>query len=273
MPPGEAAVDAENEPAQRLELEETLSIESRAFRMARRIGLLDGSPAIEDILDQARFANPLSVALGRDVLASYFAGALLMPYDSFLEAARALRHDIHGLQRRFAASFEQVCHRLATLQRPGDEGIPLHFLRVDIAGNVSKRFGGSGFRIPRYGGICPRWPVHMAFLTPGRITAQLCELPDGERFFNIACAITKPAPRHGQPDSHFAIMIGCDAAHAAAFVYADGLDLDGAPAVAPVGTTCRLCDRADCAQRAFPPLGQEPAATPAPEEYAPVSAE
>jgi predicted transcriptional regulator len=37
-------------------------------------------------------------------------------------------------------------------------------------------------------------------------------------------------------------------------VYADGYDLDNLDAAVPIGTTCRLCDRLDCEQRAFPPL-------------------
>src|SRR5207245_10357632 len=115
-------------------------------------------------------------------LVSYFAAALIMPYDAFRTAAADLRHDVARLVTRFDASFEQVCHRLATLRRPTTEGVPMHFIRVDIAGNISKRFSASGLRLPRYGGACPRWIVHHAFATPGRIVSQIARLPDGDGY-------------------------------------------------------------------------------------------
>ena len=190
--------------------------------------------------------------------------ALLMPYGPFLEAARDSRHDLDLLSRRFQTSFEQVCHRLTTLQRLGAEGIAFHFLRVDIAGNISKRYAGSGFLIPQYGGACPRWIVHAAFLTPGRIVAQIASLTDGTSFFEIARAIEKPAGGgHHQPRSHFSIGLGCDLSRARELVYSDGLDLDSPRAAVPVGVTCRMCDRRDCAQRAFPPVLQSLALDPA----------
>ena len=87
----------------------------------------------------------------------------MMPYDRFLEAANEDRYDIDILRNRFGVSFEQVCHRLTTLRRPGAEGVPFHFIRVDIAGNISKRFSASGIHIARFGAACPRWNVYAAF--------------------------------------------------------------------------------------------------------------
>jgi len=169
-----------------------------------------------------------------------------MPYGSLLEAAADLRHDLARLGARFDCSFEQVCHRLATLRRPGAEGVPIHFLRTDIAGNISKRFSGSGLRLPRYGSACPRWVIHEAFTTPGRLAVQVAALPDGERYLFVARAEV-PVERFGQ--CH-AVMIGASLRAAQRFVYADGLDLGAPSAATPVGITCRQCPHEACASRA-----------------------
>ena len=180
-------------------------------------------------------------------LANYFAGAVIMPYEAFRATASALRHDIARLGIRYDASFEQVSHRLATLRRPSAEGVPMHFMRTDIAGNISKRFSASGLRLPRYGGACPRWIVHHAFATPGRIVSQIVRLPDGDGYLLVAKAeIAAPG---GGPSR--ATMVGASLAHARQFVYADGLDLDAPSIAVPVGVTCRQCPREDCAERAF----------------------
>ena len=59
-----------------------------------------------------------TVSLLKVTLAAYFAGAVMMPYDAFLESAKNLRYDLDLLARRFDTSLEQVCHRLTTLERP-----------------------------------------------------------------------------------------------------------------------------------------------------------
>ena len=92
-------------------------------------------------------------------------------------------------------SFEQICHRMTTLQRPSMSGIPLHLVRTDIAGNISKRFSLSGIHIPRHSGACPRWNVYAAFLNPGQINIQLSQMPDGQRYFCIAKAGIPTPPR------------------------------------------------------------------------------
>ena len=172
---------------------------------------------------------------------------MLMPYDRFHAEAQTLRYDIDVLCERFAASWEQVCHRLTTLRRPGAEGIRFQFLRTDIAGNVSKRFSVSGLHLPRYGGICPRWAVHQAFLAPDRVAIQHAQLEDGSRYLFVARALTKGPSGFGIPRSTYSVMIGCDAAYASSMVYGD------APGpLVPVGLSCRRCTRLDCAQRAYP---------------------
>jgi predicted transcriptional regulator/transcriptional regulator with XRE-family HTH domain len=243
-----------DEKGRRLLLSEALPEPTRAFQMARQLGRHACADEIEAAIGTSRLADPAPQALARDQLAKYFAGALLLPYTPFLEAARETRHDLDLLCRRFQASFEQVCHRLTTLQRVGAEGLPFHFVRLDIAGNISKRYSDTGFQIPQYGGACPRWIGHAAFLTPGRTVTRIEALPDGTTFFQVARADSKPAGGHLRPQSHFSVTLGCDIARAGELVYSDTLNLDDPRAAVPVGVSCRLCERMDCAQRAFPPV-------------------
>lgn len=238
----------------RLSLSEALRRGSRNFQLAHQAGLLTQRAVLDRISDNPILTSDESRALCRVALANYFAGAVLMPYDAFLESARRERYDIELLGDRFRASFEQACHRLTTLRRPGAEGIPFHMARIDIAGNLSKRFSASGWRFARFSGACPRWNVFEAFLTPGMIRTQVSQTPDGQVFFDIARTVSKQSGGFHAPRTRYAIMIGCEVVHARELVYADGRDLASADAIVPIGPTCRLCDRLDCEQRAFPPV-------------------
>lgn len=239
-----------------LALSESLPPRGRTFQLAHQVCLLSHEDELERLVADAALTTDESRTLGRAVLANYFAGAVLMPYARFLEAARRERHDVELLGHRFRASFEQVCHRLTTLRRPGAEGLPFHIVRVDIAGNMSKRFSGSGIRFPRFSGNCPRWNVHAAFLTPGMIRVQLSRMPDGTAYFCFARTVHKDRGSYLTPQTVYAIGMGCEVRHAPQLVYADGVDLDNLDAAVPIGTTCRLCERLDCQQRAFPSLQQ-----------------
>jgi predicted transcriptional regulator/DNA-binding XRE family transcriptional regulator len=238
----------------RLFLSEVLPPRSRNFQLAHQIGLLSLQSDFDDILRGAHLTTPDSVTLCKVALANYFAGAVLMPYERFRESADAVRYDIELLGHRFRTSFEQVCHRLTTLQRPGNEGVPFHLVRVDIAGNISKRFSASGIRFARFSGSCPRWNVHKAFLTPQTVRTQVSQMPDGTRYFSISRTIRKSRAGYGSPHTLLAIELGCDIRHARRLVYADGVDLDSPEATVPIGVTCRLCERLECGQRAFPSI-------------------
>ena len=241
--------------SRRLSLSEVLAPWSRQFQLAHQLGLLEAAPAIDAIVErsQKNLNTPESVKLCRIALANYFAGALLMPYDDFYRMAEEVRYDIELLQHHYTASWEQVCHRLTTLRKPGAIGVPFHFVRVDIAGNISKRFSGTGIRFARFSGSCPRWDVHAAFLTPGRIRTQLSTMPDNTAYFCIARTIRK-SYGYASGDALMAVGIGCPVRDARKLVYADGYDLANLEAAVPIGTSCRLCERANCEQRAFPPL-------------------
>ena len=237
-----------------LVLSELLPRPSRVFHLAYQAGLLECREAFDAIIAAAKLASPEGETLCRVGLANYFAGAVMMPYEPFLAAARSVRYDVEQLMHRFRVSFEQACHRLTTLQRPDDSGVPFFFVRADSAGNVIKRFSAAGFHFSRFGGSCPRWIVHEAFGTPGLVRTQIARLPDGAAFFCIARTVERPGGGFHTPPTRHAIGLGCDLARAGELVYADGLDLTRLDAAAEIGIGCRLCERDNCRQRAFPPL-------------------
>jgi predicted transcriptional regulator len=241
----------------RITFSEVLPPRSRHFQLAHQIALIDH----DELLSRLLAADPdlqgdSARTLARLALANYFAGAVLMPYEPFARAARAVRYDIEALGHRFRTSFEQICHRLTTLRRPGLEGIPFHFARVDLAGNLSKRFAGSGIRFARFSGACPLWNVFRAFLTPGRLCIQLSRMPGGETYFDIARTVTAGTGGFHSPPTLYSIGLGCEVRYADELIYADGVDLTNREAAVPIGATCRLCTRTDCAQRAFPSVQQ-----------------
>jgi predicted transcriptional regulator/DNA-binding XRE family transcriptional regulator len=228
--------------------------QTRTFQMLLQVALLTQDKLLEATLDLARFQSDAARAIAKIGLANYFAGAALMPYGPFLQAAQDTRHDLEILANRFGASIEQVCHRLSTLQRPGAKGIPFFFVRVDQAGTITKRHSATRLQFARFGGACPLWNVHRAFETPGRFLRQLAETPDGVRYISLARDVSKPGGSFGAPVRRFAIALGCEVKHADALVYADDLDLTNARAFEPIGISCRICERTDCHQRSVPPL-------------------
>jgi predicted transcriptional regulator/transcriptional regulator with XRE-family HTH domain len=245
----------------RLDLSEMLPLPSRTFQLAFQIALLGFRKEIDGLIGGGKFSTPEADSLARSALASYFASAVMTPYPRFLEAARSTRYDLSVLQHRFGMSFEQVCHRLTTLRRKGQEGVPFHLIRVDIAGNISKRFSASGIQMARFGAACPRWNVYDAFATPGLLRVQVSEMPDGTRFFCVASTIRpsgRGVGRNGlmQTGGQLAIGLGTSIQHADQMIYADGLNLDDTQIITPIGVSCRTCPRNDCADRAVPSLHQ-----------------
>lgn len=237
-------------------LGEVLPPRSRNFQLAYQVAFLDHREALDRMSRDPQLTTEAARRLARVGLANYFAAAVMMPYERFRTSAQALRYDVGQLGHRFRTSFEQVCHRLTTLARPGAEGIPFHFVRIDIAGNISKRFSPSAFRFARFSGACPRWNEHAAFLSPGVLRRQIAEMPDGSRYFCLARTVRDEQGGFHAPHAVHAVGIGCEARFAKELVYADGIDLEDQGTVVPVGVTCRTCERDACEQRAFPSVMQ-----------------
>lgn len=231
-------------------------VSRRAFYIAYQIGLLEHHELMSRIIDDAGFASDEATSVARVGLANYYAAALLMPYQTLLTKARQERYDVENLQRHFAVSFEAVCHRLSSMQRPGAKSIPFYFVRVDKAGNVSKRQSVSGFHFARSGGACALWNVHDAFSAPGKILKQVAQLPDGKTYFCLARTVTKSTGGHLTPQREFAVGLGCSIEHAQQLIYATGIDLSNPEAMVPIGSSCRACERLECTQRAFPPTSK-----------------
>ncbi|MFI9460711.1 short-chain fatty acyl-CoA regulator family protein [Streptomyces xiamenensis] len=245
------------DPARReLRLSGRLRPGQRAFRMATQVALMEYAEELSALAAQDFAADTDAWALARIGVAHYVAAALLLPYGVFHGAAEELRYDIERLTDRFGLGYETVCHRLSTLQRPRLRGVPFSFVRVDRAGNMSKRQSATGFHFSRAGGTCPLWNVYEAFAAPGRIHVQIAAMPDGRRYLWTARTVTRHQGGWGEPRKTFAIGLGCELRHAGRLVYSDGLDLSHRAAATPVGMGCRICERLDCPQRAVPPLGQ-----------------
>ncbi|MCJ8143617.1 short-chain fatty acyl-CoA regulator family protein [Ancylobacter sp. A5.8] len=234
-------------------LSKALDRASQTFRIATLLARFEQSELIDRHVFDAGFRSVAAREVCRLSLQNYYAGALILPYRRFARLAREKRHDLDLLSVITGASLEQVCHRLSTLQRPGEKGVPFYFLKVDRAGNVIKRHSATRFQFARYGGACPVWNVHEAFEQPSRALVQIGEMPDGVRYLCLARGSVKPPQRHGQRERRFALGIGCEISYAGELVYADGLDLRSA-SVAPLGVNCRICPRTTCPERAFPPL-------------------
>lgn len=238
-------------------LRNNLKESQQCFELARQIAHLRH----EDILHSLTFDSPWlpdasSQELARVALAQYFGAAVVMPYTEFITAARTLSYDIDLLSSRFGTSFESTCHRLSTLQRPGDEGVPFFFIRTDRAGNISKRQSASSFHFSQSGGSCPLWVIHRSFESSGRILRQVAQMPDGRTYLWIARAVTATSFGFGEAPKEFAVGLGCDLDQAHKLVYSRGLNLS--PDTADlIGAGCRACVRSDCRQRAFPYSGRD----------------
>ena len=229
----------------RLMLSERLPAASRLFGIAYQLALQALGELIADTVARAAPPDEEARALLRIALADYAAAAILMPYAAFTGAADASRHDVDLLSARFGTSYEQVAHRLTTLGRQGARGVPFFFLKIDSAGNVSKRYSGEAMPIARFGGGCPRWRIHRAVRSPGETIAELVEAPGGERYVSIARAV-----RRIGGDGLVTLVLGCEARHADRIGLADGLGEQATP----IGPACQVCERLNCPERALPPL-------------------
>ena len=230
------------------------SLETKKLHAAAQIAQMGAMKEIDFYLSKFSFPSEESKKLSKVALLNYCGAAILMPYKLFHAACKKLKYDLELLQNSFATSFEQVAHRVTCLQDPKLPGIPFHMLRVDMAGNISKRFSLSGIEIPRYGGACPRWNVYSAFSRPGVIQVAVSKMTNGEKYICIAKTLEKGIGRYGQAKSVLSIGLGCDAKYAKDFVYTENLNIQEKKNEIPIGVSCRTCDRLDCSQRAFPPL-------------------
>ncbi|MEO6580852.1 MAG: short-chain fatty acyl-CoA regulator family protein [Sphingomicrobium sp.] len=231
-----------------------LRAENRTFALAYQLALTEFATVIDKMVLDAAPPDPGIRELLHMSLANYAAGAIMMPYGRFLKSAEEHRYSIDRLCGDYGANVEQVAHRLTTLGRAGARGVPFFMLRVDPAGNISKRYAGENFPFSRFGGTCPRWNLHAAFQVAGQAVTQVIETPDGQRYFTVSRTIERTI-KTGLTTGLQAIGLGCELKHAHKLSCADGVDF-GNPAVMPVGPACAICPRIDCSDRATPPAGR-----------------
>lgn len=241
--------------SKRINLSELLRQSGRRFQLAYQIGMLEQRVLIDTIVDRANLQSREAKGLCRTSLANYFAAAVLMPYSRFLKEAEATRYDVDLLCHRFGTSFEQTAHRLTTMQKPDARGIPFFFVRIDVAGNVSKRFSAGRFHFSKFGGACPLWNIHETFQTPGKTITQMIQMPDETTYFSIAKMVSRSDGTYNAPPQKLAIALGCDIAYAPRLIYAQDYNL-GASNPMPIGVNCYLCERQNCRQRAHAPLNK-----------------
>jgi predicted transcriptional regulator/transcriptional regulator with XRE-family HTH domain len=252
---GESVLHRYDPETKTLEISNSLSSGQRVFKMAAELAYLEFGDLIEKLVDEGRFTSDESTKLARMGLANYFAAAVVLPYGQFHNVAENFRYDVERLSAFYSVSYETIAHRLSTLQRPSMRGVPLSFVRVDRAGNMSKRQSATGFHFSSHGGTCPLWNVYETFANPGKILVQIAQMPDGRNYLWVARTVERRAQRYGQPGKTFAIGLGCELRHAHRLVYSEGLDLSGNVST-PIGAGCRVCERDNCPQRAFPALGR-----------------
>lgn len=235
-------------------LSEALDPINRNFQLAHVLALVNCSHLLDELVADADIPSQTGRERCRVELANYFAAALLMPYDAIYKLAEETKYDIDRLGTHFAVSFEQVSHRLTTLQRKGAQGVPFFFLRIDNAGNVTKRFNATPFTLAEQGGSCPVWNIHSAFAAPGVIIPQFVEMPDAGQFFTVSRTTNRPVISRHTQGRRLVVTLGCERAHVRRIGYAAPFNLDETAAIAKIGINCHICPRRDCDQRAYEPL-------------------
>lgn len=222
---------------------------TRQFQMVRLAAELATPDALARAAADPVLSGDESRRLANRAIGSYMAGAVILPYERILLDAERERYDVDALGQLYTASFEQVAHRLVTLRRPGAEGVPFGFIRSDPAGRLTKHFPLPGLLLPNSGHACPLWALYGAFRAPDRLVRQVVRFSDGSRYLFLARTVSRRTARFADPAVPVSVMLAADAIHADRLVYGDGLDLGDTDLDVPVGPSCRLCTRTDCASR------------------------
>ena len=251
---GQSVIRRWDEKTRTLSLSSQLSEQRTKFQLAQTIGqrLFDEEDLHDSILEGYEPQHRETRTLIKIHLANYFAGAVLLPYQGFYEAVRRTRYDVELLARLFGSSYESVAHRMCNLGDPKRRGMPMHFWRVDVAGNISKRYSGDGIRFSHHDGSCPKMSAHLAFLSPHVLQRQYSAYPDGTTYFCFARVVTEPRAGSLARGAAYSIGLGCHAEDAKHFAYADDMPFVDQRMAVPVGTTCRFCERTDCNMRSSP---------------------
>lgn len=239
-----------------VELASFLTTGQRAFRMAAELAQLEARDQLDALIATEPFTSEASRNLARRGIASYAAAAIILPYATMHAESERSGYDVEYLCNVFGVGYETVASRLSTLQRPNLRGVPFTFVRVDRAGNMSKRQSANGVHFTNAGGTCPLWSVYETFAQPGTIVRQHAQMPDGRDYLWVARTVRHHMGRFTDTDKLFSIGLGCEVRHAERTIYAEGLDLSRSSSATPIGAGCRTCPRSNCPQRAFPAINE-----------------
>ena len=242
--------------ARQVQLNEMLDPASRTFQLAMQVALLEFRDAIVTLASGAQFSDETPRKLFERHLAAYTAAALVMPYGRFQRACEATGYDLPVLMRRFGVGLESLAHRLTTLQRVGQRGLPFFMARIDRAGQFSKRYSGASEATIFEGETsCPLWDAHRAFERPGEYLVQTLMLADAgaapAHWLTIARTVQG---RTIGGAARFAVILGLEARLAGDLAAARSTSLRPEDATV-VGQGCARCHVPDCFQRSLPPRG------------------
>jgi predicted transcriptional regulator/DNA-binding XRE family transcriptional regulator len=230
----------------KLFLAERVPLIERPFLLARQLALLGHGDLLDGMTRQAGLSEPEALRVCRSSFAGRLAEAVLAPATRLGPAARDSGLDVMRLSQRFMLRPARIMARLAALGAGGVDGVPPAFmLTLDASGSVVRRIPGAGFPFPRLAPLCARLPLFDG-LIPGRAVAADLEFPDGSSFHVIALAEDSTADA-GLPPPRRLSLIGWRRS-------AD--DKERSEAARPIGVTCRLCERSDCAHRLHPPVAR-----------------
>jgi predicted transcriptional regulator/DNA-binding XRE family transcriptional regulator len=231
-------------------ISERVPLIERPFLLARQIALLGHGELIDALTRQAGVSEPETLRICRAGFARRLAEAILAPATRLRAAIPEAGLDVMLLSQRFMLRPLRIMARLTALGAEagaeGTEGVPPAFMVVlDASGSVLLRIVGGGFPFPRFAPLCPRLPL-FDNLVPGQPLVANLVLPNDSRFHVTAVAEEGPA-QGGLPPPRRLAMIGWRR---------EAEQKRAGDVERPVGVTCRLCERADCAHRLHPPVAQ-----------------
>ena len=226
------------------ELEQWL--QARGFHVAELEGEGALSPqemvAREPGLNRAR----TTASLAAGWLARYREDARRLPLERLREAVARLGYAPDALARELGCDLPLVFRRLASLPEPSEAARP-GLVSCDASGTLTFRKPVDGFPLPRYGAACPLWPLYQALARPMQPVRALVEQPGRTPRRFLCFALAAPAGPVGfeQVPLFASTML---------ILPEELAPEDPAAPLLPVGASCRICPRGDCAARREPSI-------------------
>jgi len=190
----------------------------------------------------AALASSAARVLARAHVARIVADVKALPLGPFTKALAALGPDPGRLAAEFGTDVLAVMRRIALL--PGSN---VGLVVCDGSGTLVFRKPARGFPLPRYGAACPLWPLYAALARPMAPVRMQVETagPSGARFRTLAFCQTRLPGGFAGPELREAAML----------ILPDPGPRSGE--TLGIGSTCRICPRAECVARREPSITRE----------------